>query len=163
MGLLGGDMMRTLGGIGDRSRFDRGEPIPHLPIDVVRVVFDDNESDVFVAHLIARRSWWRGPLTAVMNAQFRGDWDVAPRSHPNDGKVDIVSVAADLGVQQRWLARSRVRLGNHVPHPSISIVQRATATIELDRPTPITLDGRRRGTAQRLDLEVEPDAITVCV
>jgi len=163
IGLLGGDMMRTLGGAGDADRFDRDQPIPHLPIDIVRVTIDEREQKLFVAHLVALRSWWRGPITAVMNAEFRGDWDVAPRAHPNDGKVDIVTVAAELGLQQRMMARSRIRTGTHVPHPRISIVQRAEATVQFDKPTSITLDGRHHGSASRLDVTVVPDAVVVCV
>ncbi len=162
-GLTGGDLMRTLGGAADLVRLAGTEPIPHLPVDIVRVVIDDDFDEVFVAHLVARTSWWRGRLVAAMNAQFVGDWDVAPRSHPNDGRVDIVEVAASLGLQQRWMAARRVKLGTHVPHPAITVVQRASAVLELDRPTPIWLDGERRGSARRLELTVVPDALTVCV
>lgn len=162
-GLAGGDLMRTLGGAADASRLVGTEPIPHLPVDVVRVIIDDDRDELFVAHLVARNSWWRGRLVAAMNAQFIGDWDVAPRSHPNDGRVDVVDVAASIGVQQRWIAARRVKLGTHVPHPAISIVQRASAVIELDRPSAIWLDGERCGTARRLELTVVPDALTVCV
>lgn len=162
-GLTGGDVMRTLGGAADLTRLAGSQPIPHLPVDLVRVVFDDEREDLFVAHLVARHSWWRGRITAAMNAQFIGDWDVAPRSHPNDGRVDVVEVAATLGLQQRWMAKRRVKLGTHVPHPSITIVQRASAVVELDRATPIWLDGERCGSARRIELTVVPDALTVCV
>jgi hypothetical protein len=163
VGLAGGDLMRTLGGRGDASRFDGGEPIPHLPVDIVSVVADDARESLFVAHLVARRSWWRGVVTAAMNAQFHGQWDVAPRSHPNDGRVDVVIAGADLGVQQRWMARSRLKLGTHVPHPSISVRQHASVTIDLAPSTPVWLDGERWGSATRLALTVHPDALTVCV
>lgn len=163
IGLRGGDLMRTLGGRGDVSRFSGDEPIPHLPVDMVTVTADDTRESLFVAHLVCRRSWWRGQLTAVMNAQFLGTWDVAPRGHPNDGRVDIVTVSADLDAQQRWMARSRVPLGTHVPHPLISVRQHATVTVDLPRSTPVRLDGERWGSARRLLLTVQPDAITVCV
>jgi len=168
IGLLGGDLMQTLGGAGDEARFAGDQPIPHLPIDLVRVVADDERETVFVAHLVARHSWWRGQLTAVMNAQFltvhnRAVWDVAPRSHPNDGRFDIVTASADLGVQQRWLARSRVRLGTHVPHPSIKVRQQSVATFDLPSVTPLWIDGRQWGSARRLSVTIEPDAFTVCV
>lgn len=163
IGLAGGDMMRTLGGRGDRSRFTSGEPVPHLPIDFVTVTADDARESVFVAHLVARRSWWRGQITVAMNAQFIGLNDVAPRGHPNDGRVDVLTVSGDLGVQQRWIARSRVRLGTHLPHPQIAVRAHVTVTIDLPRSMPIRLDGERWGSARRLLLTVQPDAITVCV
>ena len=53
IGLLGGDLMRTLGGTADIARFSTGEPIPHLPIDIVRVVADESRETFFVAHLVA--------------------------------------------------------------------------------------------------------------
>ncbi|MEO6122879.1 MAG: hypothetical protein ABIR32_04155 [Ilumatobacteraceae bacterium] len=163
IGLTGGDMMRTLGGRGDRSRFDGDEPIPHLPIDIVTVTADDERESVFVAHLVARRSWWRGQITAAMNAQYVGVSDVAPRGHPNDGRIDLITVSDEMNVQQRWMARSRLQLGTHVPHPSIAVRQHATVTVDLPRSTPVQLDGERWGHAQRLLLTVQPDALTVCV
>jgi hypothetical protein len=163
VGLRGGDLMRTLGGTGDRTRFTTGEPVPHLPIDVVRVVLDERRDALFVAHLVARHSWWRGSITAAMNAQFIGQWDVSPRCHPNDGKVDVVTVSADFGWRERWMARSRLKLGTHVPHPSIAIAQRDHAVIELEAETPVWLDGDRWGRGRHLELTVVPDKIVVCV
>jgi hypothetical protein len=163
IGLLGGDVMRTLGGLSDESRLAGAAPIPHLPIDAVRVRVDDERETVFVAHLVARASWWRGAIVAFMNAQFRGSWDVAPRSHPNDGKVDIVTVDPSMSLQQRWLARSRVRLGTHVPHPLITVTQRSQFTIDLVRSMPLWVDGERWGSGRHIELSVEPDALVVCV
>jgi len=163
VGLLGGDVMRTVGGTGDAARLRSAEPIPHLPIDVIHVTADDGRETICVAHLVARRSWWRGPITAVMNAQFIGRWDVAPRGHPNDGSFDLVTVAADLGVQQRWLARSRLLLGTHVPHPLITIRRHDRATVDLGNRRRLWVDGQRWGSATSLELRVEPDALIVCV
>jgi len=170
--LLGGDLMRTVGGSGDATRLRTGEPIPHLPVDLVEVVADGDRTSIFAAHLLARQplsrgAWWRGGIVAAMNAQFltrRGEtWDVAPRAHPNDGKVDLVTAAATLSVQQRWLARKRVPLGTHVPHPDITTRQQSTARIELSRSMPLWLDGVRWGEATVVELTVVPDAFEVCV
>lgn len=163
VGLLGGDLMRTVGGAGDEGRFHSGERVPHLPIDLVHLVVDDSRDTWFVAHLVARHSWWRGGITAAMNAQFLGTWDVSPRCHPNDGRVDVVEVSADMSMQQRWMARSRVALGTHVPHPLITVAQRSDITIDLARPTPLWIDGERWGSGRVLHLSVEPDAFVVCV
>jgi len=168
VGLLGGDLMRTVGGTGDASRFVGGEPIPQLPIDIVEVIADEKRRSLFVAHLVARRtwrggSWWLGPITAAMNAQFHGRWDVSPRGHPNDGKADIVTATTALGVQQRVIARNRLPLGTHVPHPAITVRQLAATTLEVGRPTAVWLDGVRWGTARRVELTVIPDALVVCV
>ena len=150
VGLLGGDLMRTLGGMADVAHFSSGDPIPHLPIDIVRVVSDESRETYFVAHLVARNSWWQGPISAAMNAQFLGRWDVSPRCHPNDGKVDIVHVSSDMRLQQRWMARSRVLLGAHVPHPKIAITQRSTTIIDFTKRTRLRVDGVAWGTGRRI-------------
>ena len=168
VGLLGGDMMRTIGGSGDAARFSGSEPIPHVPIDVVNVMADEDRHSCFVSHLVARRAgwaggWWIGRVTAAMNAQFLGTWDVAPRSHPNDGRVDVVTAEPSLGMQQRWLARRRLPLGTHVPHPGITVRSLTDMEIDLGRALRIHLDGCPWGSARRLQLSVEPDALVVCV
>jgi hypothetical protein len=163
MGLIGGDLMRTVGGSGDVSRLRSGEAVPHLPIDVVHVVADDDREAWFVAHLVARRSWWHGQLVAAMNAQYIGTWDVSPRGHPNDGLLDIVTVSSKMTVQQRWMAHRRIAVGAHLPHPLISVQQRATTSIEFDRVTPLWLDGQRWGSARTVRLTVESDAFVACV
>jgi hypothetical protein len=163
VGLLGGDLMRTLGGSAQPSRFTSGEPVPHLPIDLVRVVTDDSREGWFAAHLVARHSWWRGQIVAGMNAQFINTWDVAPRCHPNDGLVDLVTAPSTMNLQQRWLARSRLPLGTHVPHPLITTRQVASVVLDLPGKTPLWLDGQRWGSARRITITVEPDAFVAVV
>ena len=160
-GLLGGDLMRTVGGTGDAGRFDG--VVVAMPVDIVRVRVDDERTAWFASHLVARASWWRGPLVAAMNAEFLGDWDVAPRGHPDDGRVGLVEVSARFGVRQRWAARRRLPAGTHVPHPDIATREVAAATLDLSAPTPLQLDGVVWGRARRLELTVEPDVLTVVV
>jgi hypothetical protein len=158
--LLGGDLMRAVGGTGDEARLE-GD-VARLPVDVVRVDAG-GERAWFAAHLLARRSWWRGEVVAAMNAQHRGAWDVAPRGHPNDGRIDIVRVLPGMSLRDRWRARSRVVHGGHLPHPDIEVRTVANASIELARPARLWLDGEPWLTARELDLHVEPDALVVCV
>jgi hypothetical protein len=158
LGLAGGDLCRTLGGTGDESRLRSGDAM-QLPVDLGSVLVD-GRLHWFVAHLVARRSWWFGRVIAVMNAQYIGTWDVAPKGHPNDGRLDVLDGDPSLG--QRWQARTRLRTGTHVPHPAID-ERRATAVqLELDRPTPVELDGHPLGRATTLSIRVEPDAL-LCV
>jgi hypothetical protein len=158
--LLGGSLMRAVGGTGDERRLD-GE-VAILPVDVVRVELDDLRTWC-VAHVVARRTWWRGELVAVMNAEFLGSWDVAPRGHPNDGRVDVVEVDATMSVRDRWRARGRLPSGTHVPHPAIRVRQRDTFERSFDRPMSIRVDGVDAGVSRRLRCVVEPDALVVCV
>lgn len=159
VGLLGGDLCRTVGGRGDEARL-RSDQAIRLPVDVARVELD-GERHWFVAHMVARRSWWRGRVVAVMNAQWIGPWDVAPRSHPNDGLLDVFD--GDLSLDDRFKARRRLITGTHVPHPGIT--QRRVAALELDlgRPTPVHLDGEPVGRARTVSVTLEPGLLTCVV
>lgn len=161
LGLLGGDLCTTLGGRGDEARL-RSDDAARLLVDLGRVVLDDGSTHWFVAHLVARRSWWRGRVVAVMNAAWRGRWNVAPRAHPGDGAFDLLDATLPLG--DRAKARRRLPLGTHVPHPGIRTGRvRDTTTVDLGRPTPVWLDGERVGRTVRLEVTVEPDALAVVV
>lgn len=158
LGLLGGDLCRTLGGTGDEARLRSAEAM-RLPVDLGAVLLD-GRLHWFVAHLVARRSWLRGRAVVAMNAQFLGSWDVAPRGHPDDGRLDVLD--GDLPLGQRLLARSRLRTGTHVPHPLIEERRVGALQLDLDRATPVLLDGEPVGSARTLSLRVEPDAL-LCV
>ena len=159
-GLLGGDLCTTLGGRGDRERLATDDAV-RLVVDVAHVVLDDLTEHWFVAHLVARRAWWRGRVVAVMNAAYIGSWNIAPRAHPGDGVLDVLD--ADLSLSDRRKARARLPLGTHVPHPAIRGSRPRVFDVELDRPTPIWLDGERVGRAHRVHVEVVPDALVVVV
>jgi hypothetical protein len=158
LGLVGGDLCRTLGGTGDEARL-RSHAAMQLPVDLGAVLVD-GRLHWFVAHLVARRGWWRGRVVAAMNAQYLGAWDVAPRGHPNDGRLDVLD--ADLPFDERLQVRSRLKAGTHVPHPRIAERRVAALQIDLARPTPVELDGDDVGPATTLVVHVEPDAL-LCV
>lgn len=165
VGLLGGDLMRCVGGSGDPTRF--AGDVALLPVDVVRVDTPD-ATGWFVAHLLARRAWWRGELTAVMNGQYlstRGGatWDVAPRAHPGDGRVDVVRVDRAMSVRDRRTAKQRLPLGAHLPHPHISVRQAASIDLVWQRPTRVWLDGRAWATVREATVTVEPEPLLVCI
>ena len=158
LGLLGGDLCRTLGGTGDEDRLHSDQAM-RLPVDLGAVLVD-GRLHWFVSHLVGRGSWWFGRVVVAMNAQFIGDWDVAPKSHPNDGRLDILDGNPSLG--QRWQARRRLLTGTHVPHPAIEERRVTAIQIELAEPTAIELDGHPIGKAKSLSIRVEPDAL-LCV
>ena len=161
LGLVGGDLCRTLGGGHDPERLhDAGATI--VPVDLGSVLVDGRQH-WFVAHLVARRSWWRGRIVAVMNAEFHGDWDVAPRAHPNDGLLDVVDVEPRLGIADRVRARGRLPSGTHLPHPAIGQQRRPAVQLELDPALSVWLDGEPLGPARALSVRVEADALTCVV
>lgn len=159
LGLLGGDLARTLGGRGgDPARLRATGTLATVDLGVAVL---DGETHPFVAHLVARRSWSRGRVVAVMGAQFLGTWDVAPRAHPGDGRLDVLD--GDLGLGDRWKARARLPAGTHVPHPGIEQRRVARWETTFARPTPVRLDGEVVGSVRRLAVAVEPDVLRVVV
>jgi hypothetical protein len=159
VGLVGGDLWRTLGAPrGGRARLE-GPEARCFEVDVGEAVLDGSVH-WFVAHLVARRTWWRGRAVAVMNAEFIGRWTVAPRAHPGDGLLDIVD--ADLPLSERWEARRRLPYGTHVPHPRISIRRRAAAHLELSG-LRARLDGIDVGRVDHVSLCALDHALTVVI
>lgn len=158
LGLLGGDLCRTLGGTGDEGRL-RSPDARQVPVDLGAALLD-GKLHWFLAHLVVRRSWWTGRIVAAMNAQFIGEWDVAPRGHPNDGRLDTLDT--DLPLGDRFKAMRRLPTGTHVPHPAITERRVDAAQFEFDKDTPAWLDGEPAGTVRRLSIRVEPDAV-ICV
>lgn len=116
----------------------------------------------FLSHLVARRSWLRGRIVVAANAAFVGRWNVAPRAHPGDGRLDTVEVAG-MPVTDRIEARRRMVSGTHIPHPNIAVRRVRAAQFEFERPTNIHLDGRLTTSARALSIRVEPDAIDLWV
>ena len=159
--LLGGDLARTVGATGDRDHATGPDALA-LPCDVGSVLLDGRQH-WFVAHLVARRSWWRGRVLLGMNAQFLGRWDVAPRSHPNDGRLDVLDVDESLSLTQRGKARRRLPTGTHVPHPAIHVTRVAAVQETFTPPLDVWLDGTAMGPVRNLSLRVEPDALTVVI
>ena len=158
LGLLGGDLCRTLGGRGDEGRL-HSAAATRFPVDVGEVLLD-GRLHWFVAHLVARTRSWSDALVA-MNAQFLGPWHLGVRAHPGDGVLDVYQ--GRLSLADRLKVRARVRHAAHLPHPQIN--ERRTAALQLDlgRPLPVSLDGEAAGKARTLSLRVEPDALLVVV
>lgn len=158
LGLLGGDLCRTLGGRGDEGRL-RSEAIV-LSCDLGAVLVD-GRLHWFVAHLVARHRWWWGRALVAMNAAWLGQWNLGPRAHPGDGLLDTYD--GRLPPRQLLAARSRLAQGAHLPHPTITERRAPALQVDLGRGLPIRLDGEVIAVGRRLTLRAEPDALTVVV
>jgi hypothetical protein len=165
LGLVGGDLHRSLGaprhsvqdlfdGVGMR-----------LPIDVGTVRLDDGPPQVFVAHLVAtaRRSaaLWSSRTLVVMNATFRGDLDLGPRAHPNDGRLDVTDGV--LPMNERRRGRARARTGSHLPHPALRERRVRELTVSAEQRWYVWLDDELVGAARTLEVVCVPDATVVVV
>lgn len=161
--LTGGDMWRTIGGSASHDDLRTVVPIDLLTVEFA--VGDIVEHTWALAHAVFDRSRGtigRGDVSYVMNAQYLGQWDLAPRGHPNDGRMDVVTISADMSWRQRRLLRRRLPTGTHLPHPHIrsqSLAEPWTA----DEPGTLTLDGRRRLSVDRVRIGLEADALTVWI
>ena len=169
-----GDLRRTVGGVaggparnvadGPASSEASGQVLA-LPIDLIDLRLDGRPAGSAAAHVLLRSDrrrggLLRGPVVMVMNAEFMGSWDVAPRGHPNDGKVEVVSCGPELSVRQRLAARRRLANGTHLPHPDITSRSLATASFRFGRPIIVVADGQRLGSARTVEFDVRPDAAT---
>lgn len=159
LGLLGGDLCRTVGGRGDEAHL-RSAAATRLTVDLGSVLVD-GRLQWFVAHLVVRRGWLRGPIFGAFNAQWLGDWDVAPRAHPGDGRLEVIEVTMSTG--DRLKARRRLPLGTQVPHPDIRIRRDDAVQHDVPQGHRVWLDGERLGPAKALSIRLEPDALRIVV
>ena len=157
-----GDLVRACGA-GGADRF--GGEVLRVPVDALAITLDrglpTQRSTWAVSTVVARRSWWRGEVYVVTNAGFAGAYDVAPRSHPNDGVAELLHVDRQMPWRARRAALRRARTGTHLPHPQLSLRRGRTLHAEFARPLVAWADGTRLGTASSLDVTVEADALHV--
>jgi hypothetical protein len=158
IGLVGGDLCKTLGGAGDIERLSGPDALT-VPIDLA-IASIDGVDVPFVSHLVVGKLFRRN-FAVVMNAQWRGEQDLGPRSHPGDGFVDITT--GSLQWRQRRVARARLVTGTHLPHPSLNYRRVRSETIAFDRSMPMCLDGEIKVKGRTLALRVEPDSFHVVV
>jgi hypothetical protein len=151
LGLAGGDLARTLGGGGELS--------VAFPVDLGQVLVD-GRLHLFVASCVVRSRSWRRAL-AVGNAQWLGPWNLWPRGHPNDGRLDLLDVRLPAG--DLWKVRRRLPTGSHLPHPGIEARRVRAETAELPAPLGVWLDGERVGVGRTLAFRCVPDALRVLV
>jgi hypothetical protein len=159
LGLVGGDLCRTLGGRGDEARL-RSEDAMTFPVDLGEAVLDGTPH-WFVAHLVARRALWLGRGVVAMNAAWLGNLNLGPKAHPGDGLLDVTDGRLRPG--ELLAARARAKLGAHVPHPRMTMRRVAAEDVHFDEPVPVRLDGRPVGSFRDIELRVLPDALTVVV
>ena len=151
LGLVAGDLVRTLGGTGALN--------VGFPVDLGQVLVD-GRLHLFVASCVVRSRSWRRTV-AVGNAQWLGGWNLWPKGHPNDGRLDLLDARLPLG--DVWKVRRRLPTGTHLPHPSIETRRIKAETLELDRPLGVWLDGEKVTAGRTFAFRCVPDALHVVV
>ena len=159
LGLLGGDLCRTLGGRGDAEAIHSPEAW-RFAVDLGAVLLD-GRLFWFCAHLAARRKGWAGEALVAMNAAWWGSWNLGPKAHPGDGLLDVSH--GRLSVRDRLRALRRMGTGDHLPHPQIRYRRTGAFQMELERPLMVELDGQPVQKASNLSIRVEPAALIVVV
>jgi len=164
VGLVGGDLHRTLGGPARGETELRTGMGVRYPVDLIEVEATATDGSVThhtgLAHLEVRgRRRFAGRTVVVMNAAFVGPANLGPRAHPNDGKLDVTQGSLPRRV---WKDGERRALtGTHVPHPDLA--ESRTHELELDDLGKLGwwLDGVKMPTATRLVVRCRPDAAVV--
>jgi diacylglycerol kinase (ATP) len=109
--------------------------------------------------------WYEGPASCVLLGnvgRIIGGVPAFDDADPSDGLLEV-GVASASGVLQWGRTLGRMVLGQSERSKYIQITRGRTISVRLDEPLPVELDGGERGKARKLDVEVAPGAITVCV
>lgn len=164
LGLLGGNLHRSLGSPRNDEVSLRSGPAMRFPLDLGRITLDDGPPMWFFSHVILteRRSGalWNGPTWIVVNGSFVGELNLGPKAHPNDGRLDVTT--GQLGFTQRRKALTRARTGAHLPHPDLQLRRVDELTLQSEK-LYVDIDGADRTTARSVTIRCVPDAITVVV
>jgi hypothetical protein len=98
---------------------------------------------------------------AVLNGQFLGALDVAPRGHPGDGRAEVVVLA--VAPRDRTAMRERMRRGDHLPHPGITVLSARSVRVEWAREQPVEVDGHPVGRRRVVEIVVLAQAVRLLV
>lgn len=163
--LESGNILRALGLSTATGALHVGEPCRLLPCDVLIVKLDDAAPVLALSSVVIGS--WRTPQMWVTTGGFLGALNVAPRAHVNDGLVDALEFNNSIPVRQLLLMRRRMRLGDHLPHPMLTMHRAAhvkwPSNHQVAKKRTIRLDGKERGRAAQVTVEVRPDAFSLCL
>ncbi len=110
-------------------------------------------------------TWFEGKASSVLLGNvgelFAGV-EAFEGASPDDGMLDLGVVTADSALEwARTIARTAV--GASGASPFVRVTKARSAEVKFDRKILYELDGGERTKVKKLDVEVEPGAITVCV
>ncbi len=154
-----GNIFRTLGGSENR---DQSPPLQATmcEIDLASVQFSNKEF-LFASHCSLRQHHFSTKGVLIMNSQFYKNRRVAIRSHPSDGKLDVIS--SELNLRQYMLASKLSESGNHMPHPDINIKSTDQHSISFHRNMRIYTDGCLIGRSDAVEISLLSKAIKVII
>ncbi len=161
--VAGGDLHK---GLGMPRVKTPGEECMFLPVDLMRVAVETTDGMVLqlraVAHVCIGSFGARGGFSGLVNAGFVDGLNLAPRGHPGDGRVELVTMDKDTPWRQRLMARRRAVTGTHVPHPMIDVAVCDTWTASVEGGD-LSVDGVMIPGARRVTVSVDPGRVRVAV
>jgi diacylglycerol kinase family enzyme len=111
------------------------------------------------------RKWFDGGASCVLFGnvgKLFGGLTTFPDARPDDGRLELGIVTAS-GIWQWTRALGRTVTRKPERSPFVELTSGRRFTVRFDRPVAYELDGGDRKKTKRLDVEVEPGAVTVCV
>jgi len=164
--LLRGDLLTALGGAaGQRVVAPRvGEACRLLPCDAYEVTISraKHTSTTFAVSSVVIGSAWR-PAWWLTSGGFLGPLNVAPDSHPNDGRADALAWSTS-DLRTLLAIRRRMRRGDHLPHPNLEMSRGAAVRWQSQGSSRrVVVDGRSHGRADAVAVTVRPDAFCLVV
>lgn len=165
--LLGGDLHSTLG---KPTGITPGQTRTLVQIDAVECTLK-NESgtgSVLASATIEIGRWVsafrRHRFIVLTNGGLLDGSHVAPRAHPNDGCVDVMSINSSMPWRDRVLSKRRARTGAHLPHPHITVNRGDTFTFVREyKREKLLIDGQEMKSWKSVEIKVLPDYWQVIV
>ena len=166
--LVGGDIHRTLGS--PRPVQDESE-CTLLFIDAlqVRVLKSDGSEHQFTAASRVEIGSFlspmgRGRYVCVTNGGIVNGRNLTPRAHPNDGRMDVMTIDSSMTFRHRLIARNKAVTGTHLPHPQISVRQiDSFDSRKVTRGEKLSIDGNVITNWSELFVTITPDYWQVVV
>ena len=109
------------------------------------------------------RERFAGSATGVVvaNGQYLQGFDLVPRGHPGDGRLEVHVYCLPPG--QRRAMRRRLPSGTQVPHPAIRTFSGRTVRVRWAQQRPVALDGRPAAPSVELEASIEPGRLLLVV
>lgn len=133
--LATGDLARELG-VDDRKATHDG-PWLRLPLDMITVEAVDSRGrhhERVVTTWVTAGSQIRGDFLIASSTSFVGGRRIFSRAHPNDGRLDWLTIEPGMTLRQRLAFRRRTRTETHVPHPFVRVATGSTVSRTFVRP-----------------------------
>ena len=110
-------------------------------------------------------TWFDGQASSVLIGNvgklFAGV-EAFEDARPDDGKLELGVVTAD-GLLEWTRTIARTAIGSSSASPFVQVTKATSVQVKFDRKILYELDGGDRKAVKKLNVEIEPAAITVCV